>query len=102
LWSLLAAPAADVVVADCNAVDALTDESLLAQDLFAPGLRNIGTFEGAAMLAAPHPLLLHNTGNSFPTEGIRSAYQASGVPKKPRIESSQLSEDALVEWVSRL
>jgi len=102
LWALLAAPAADAVVADCNAVDALTDERLLAAEVFAPGLRNIGTFEGAAMLAAPHPLLLHNTGNSFPSDGIRSAYQASGVPKKPRIESSRLTDDALVDWVSKL
>jgi hypothetical protein len=102
LWTLLAAPAADAVVADCNAVDALTDERLLAPDLFAPGLRNIGTFEGAPMLATPHPLLLHNTGNSFPTEGIKSAFQASGSPRKPRIESGRLSDDALVDWISKM
>jgi hypothetical protein len=45
---------------------------------------------------------LHNTGTSFPTDGIRSAFQASGTPKKPRIESSHLSNDALVDWVSKL
>jgi len=102
LWTLMAAPAADAVAADCNTVDALTDEQLLATDLFAPGLRNIGTFEGAAMLAAPNPLLLHKTGKSFPTDGIRSAYQASGIPRKPRIESSRLTDDALVDWISKL
>ncbi len=102
LWALLAAPAADAVVADCYTVDALTDERLLAPDVFVPGLRNIGTFEGAAILAAPHPLLLHNTGNLFPTEGIRAAYQASGLPRKPRIETSRLADDALVDWVSKL
>jgi len=102
VWTLMAAPAADAVAADCNAVDALTDEHLLAPDLFAPGLRNIGTFEGAAMMAAPHPLLLHNTGVSFPSDGIRSAYQASGIPRKPRIESNRLPHDALVDWISKL
>jgi len=102
LWTLMAAPAADAVIADCNAVDVLTEERLLTLDVFAPGLRNIGTFEGAAMLAAPHSLLLHNTGNSFPTDGIRSAYQASGVPKKPRIEAVPVADDALVDWVSKL
>jgi hypothetical protein len=75
---------------------------LLVPDLFAPGLRNIGTFEGAAMLASPNPLLLHNTGSSFPTDGIRSAFQASGTPRKPRIEAGQLADDALVDWVSKL
>lgn len=102
LWSLMAAPAADAVMADCNAVDALTDERLLVPDLFAPGLRNIGTFEGAAMLAVPNLLLLHNTGSSFPADGIRSAYQASGTPKKPRVETGRLADDALVDWVSKL
>lgn len=102
IWTLMAAPAADAVAADCNAVDALTDEQLLATDVFAPGLRRIGTFEGAAMLAAPQPLLLHNTGNSFPTDGIRSAYQASGIPRKPRIESGRMTDDAVVDWISRL
>src|SRR6185503_9631407 len=52
-----------------------------------------GTFEGAAMLAAPHPLLLHNTGDKFPTDGIRSAYQAVRADKKLRTESAPLSSD---------
>lgn len=102
LWTLMAAPGANAVAADCNTVDALTDEQLLATDVFAPGLRNIGTFEGAAMLAAPNPLLLHNTGGSFPSNGIRSAYQASGIPRKPRIEAGRVADDALVDWISKL
>jgi dienelactone hydrolase len=102
LWALMAAPAADAVMADCNAVDALTDERLLAPDLFIPGLRNIGAFEGAAMLAAPNPLLLHNIGSTFPAGGIRSAYHASGTPRKPRIESGRLTDDSLVDWLSKL
>ena len=66
LWALLAAPAAGAVIADCDALEVASDEALLAPDLFCPGIRNIGTFEGGAMLAAPHPLLLHNTGTGFP------------------------------------
>src|SRR5207249_7019673 len=62
LWTLLAAPGADAVVADANATDTSNDQALLEPDLFSPGLRTIGTFEGGALLAAPHPLLLHNTG----------------------------------------
>ncbi len=100
-WTLLAAPGADAVVADGNAVDAMMDERLLGPDVFVPGLRVIGSFEGPAMLAAPQPLLLHNTGNSFPTEGIQSAYRAAGTGRKPRIESGRLSDDALVDWITR-
>jgi len=54
LWALLAAPAADVVVADVNNMDISDDQTLLDFNLFTPGLRNIGSFEGAALLAAPH------------------------------------------------
>ena len=102
LWALLAAPAADAVIADCEALDVSSDEALLTSGLFCPGIRNIGTFEGAAMLAAPHPLVLHNTGDKFPTDGIRSAYQAVRADKKLRTESAPLSEDALLEWASQL
>jgi hypothetical protein len=99
---LLAAPAADAVVADCSQVDATSDEVLLSHDLFCPGLRNLGTFEGAAMLAAPHPLLLHNVGEKFPTDGIRATYRALGASEKLRIETRKLSDEEIVEWISRL
>ncbi len=102
LWALLAAPAADAVIADCDGLDVSSDETLLATGLFCPGLRNLGTFEGAPMLAAPHPLLLHNTGDNFPTDGIRSAYRAARAGKQLRIETAPLPEDALLEWASKL
>jgi len=102
LWALLAAPAADAVISDCNAADVSNDEALLNTDLFCPGLRNIGTFEGAAMLAAPNALLMHNLGMNFPTAGIRSAYKASSGGKELRIEASALNAEALVDWVSKL
>jgi len=73
---------------------------LLAPDLLCPGIRNIGTFEGAAMLAAPHPLLLHNTGNQFLTDAIRAAYRALGASRKLRIESRKLSDDEIADWIS--
>lgn len=102
LWCLLAAPAADAVVADCDGLDVASDEALLAPELLCPGLRNIGTFQGAAMLAAPHPLLLHNTSNRFPTEDIRAAYAALGQTKRLRIESRRLTDDEIAEWIAGL
>jgi dienelactone hydrolase len=102
LWAVLAAPAADAVIADCAQLDVASDEALLAPDLFCPGIRNIGTFEGAAMLAVPHPLLLHNTGDKFPTDAIRATYRAYGASYRLRIESRKLGDDEIAEWISKL
>jgi Acetyl xylan esterase (AXE1) len=102
LWALLAAPAAGAVVADGARLDVRDDQALLAPDLFCPGIRNIGTFEAGAVLAAPHPLLLHNIGEDFPTEALRAAYRASGQKEKLRVVANSVPEQELVEWVSRL
>jgi hypothetical protein len=102
LWTSLAAPAADAVLADCDGLDPSSDETLLAPDWFCAGLRNLGTFEGAAMLAAPHPLLLHNTGDKFPTDSVRAAYQALGQTQRLRLENRRLTEDEVVAWISAL
>jgi hypothetical protein len=101
LWSLLAAPGAEAVIADCDQLAAASDEALLAPELFCPGIRNIGAFEGAAMLAAPHPVLLHNTGTAFTTDALRSTYQAIGSSEKFRAAAARLPDEELVTWVSQ-
>lgn len=90
LWALLAAPGADAVIADCDSLDLSDETTLLAPDLFCPGILAMGGFETAAMLAAPHPLLLHNTGPNFPTKTLLAAYSASGVLGKVRIDVGTL------------
>jgi hypothetical protein len=101
LWALLAAPGAGTVIADCDQLDVASDEALLAPDLFCPGIRNIGTFEGAAMLAAPHPILMHNTGGAFATESLRATYQAIGATDKLRVAAARLPDEELVSWLSQ-
>src|SRR5258706_10559417 len=98
---VLAAPAADAVLADCNNLDVSCDEALLAPDLFCPGIRRLGAFEGAAMLAAPHPLLLFNTGTNFSTATVRSTYKAIGAKAALRVEPDALSDKQLVQWISQ-
>jgi dienelactone hydrolase len=100
LWALLAAPAAEGVVADCDGVDSAGDTLLLEQDLFVPGLRRIGAFEGAAALAAPNPLLLHHTGKSFATHWLRAAYAA--VKADYRESENRLDEAEILDWLARL
>ena len=99
LWALLAAPAVGAVIADCNQTDVTSDETLLAPDLFCPGIRRIGSFEGGAILAAPQPLLLHNTGTNFPTLSLRTAYRALGATDKLRVVAARLPQEELLKWV---
>ena len=102
LWALVAAPGAQAVIADCNTFDVADESALLASDLFCPGILALGGFEGVAMLAAPHPLLLHNTGSSFSTTTLRSAYDGSGFMGKMGVVSSHLPEPELAAWAANL
>lgn len=102
LWSLLAAPAADAVIADCDGLNVADDEQLLQPDLFCPGIRNLGTFEGVAMLAAPHPLSLHNIGRQFPYENVRRVYKATGAPGKFQAETTRLTPEGLAVLAAQL
>jgi dienelactone hydrolase len=102
LWAILAAPAVDAVVADCNALDSSSDAALLTAELFVPGLRKIGAFEGVARLAAPNPVLLHNTGEKFTANGLRETYAAVKAAKSFRQEPAQLNDDAIARWIADL
>lgn len=101
LWALMAAPGAEAVAADADGLDAGSDGALLAPDLFVPGVRRIGGFAGPAAFAAPHPLLLHNTGTHFDTSLVRAAYAAAHSEKAFRESADRLSDDALAEWLAR-
>jgi hypothetical protein len=102
LWALLAAPAADAVSADCDALDSTDESALLAPNLFCPGILALGGFEGAAMLAAPHPLLLHNSGSKFSTASLRSSYSASGIADAIQITPGRLNDQAIATWAAKL
>src|SRR5439155_13158373 len=57
-------------VCSSDLLDLSNDEALLNEDLFAPGLRKMGAFAGAAALATPHPLLLHKIGRASCRERV--------------------------------
>jgi hypothetical protein len=102
IYCLLAAPAAEAVVADGDGFASDNDDALLEAALVCPGIRNIGTYQGGAMLVAGHPLLLHNTQKKFSTSDIESAYQAAHAERKLRIEAAMLKDEGIAEWLSRL
>ena len=97
LYALLAAPGADAVIADCNELDLSNESNLLAPDLFCPGILAMGGFEGAAILAVPHPLFLYRAGQNFPTDSLASAFKAAGVPGKLRIAVGNQTDSELAE-----
>lgn len=102
LWAMLAAPAADAVVADCDELEIASDAALLQADLFIPGLRKIGAFSGAANLAAPHPVLLHNTGEKFSTAPVQEVYSALNSDNAFSGSKNRLGEEALANWITGL
>lgn len=102
LWAMLAAPASDSVVADCVQFDSTNDRELLAQDLFAPGLRKLGGFEGIVAITATNPLLLHNVGEKFTTSFLGKVYRGMHTPELFRRETAALGDDQIAEWISKL
>lgn len=101
-WALLASPAADAVVGNCRGLDTSRDESLLHADVFCPGLRALGGLQGAALLASPHPLYLHNTGKAFATEHLAAAYEGLNAPEKLMINPNPSSSREILSWLLRL
>jgi hypothetical protein len=102
LWALLAAPAADAVVADVEGLDTSSDQLLLAPDLFAPGLRRMGGFEGAAMLAAPNPLFMHRTGLNFSTTWIRDLYDGLHASSHLEIAKEVRNDERIADWIQNV
>ncbi len=102
LWAMLAAPAADALVADCAQFDSTSDQSFLARDIFSPGLRKLGGFEGVAAINTGNPLLLHNVGNKFTTNYLHKVYKGMHVPELFRAETAALNEEQIAAWISEL
>ena len=102
LWTMLAAPGADAIVADADGWQDTGDDTWLAPDLFVPGIRNLGGLDGVLALAAPHPILVHNTGAGFTAEVTRTAYAKSGEKNKSRLEKKIVPENELVRWIAGL
>ena len=99
LWALMAAPGADSVAADCARLPSHDEQSLLASDVYCPGIMTLGSFQGAAILAAPRSLLLHNTGSEFKTEYLRAAYGAAKAAANLTSEPRQVPDTQIASWI---
>lgn len=102
LWSLLAAPAADAIIADCDQFDSTSTEAFQTAELFVPGILRIGGFAGVASRAAPRPMLVHNASSRFDAEPIARAYSSVNASHTLRREAQRMNDEAIVKWISEL
>lgn len=98
MWAVLAAPAAHAVIADGAQLDVSNDFVLLDSDLFLPGIRRLGGFEGVASLAAPNPLYLHNLHARFGKRWIEDVYGAGRAQAVLRCSSSPSDTRQIIAW----
>ena len=102
LWCLLARGVADGVArtaVDVSKFDADEDEEWLDR-LYIPCIRRAGDFRTAGALAAPNPLLIHNTGGRFKTDWIADVYRAMGAEEALTVRRERMSEGEIVEWIA--
>lgn len=101
LWALLASPAFDGTVADCNSTDLTNDDAMLTPELYAPCLRKMGDFGTAGILASSKPLLLHNEGSKFPASlKIVNAYKVSGSLDRVKFKTSLAEDKEIIQWMT--
>ena len=103
LWCLLArglAPEIGRAAVDAGQFDCSSDDSFL-RELFAPGLRRIGDLRTAMALAAPSPLLVHNTGERFETAWIEEVYRSLGRVGALQILKEKTADAQIAKWLEQ-
>jgi len=99
LWALAAARLADATLADAGNLDVADDAAMSAPELFVPGIRLLGGFDGAVALAAPKPLNLHNVGQRFTTAWVEASYAAAGKPEALRVSREPINDTQRFRWI---
>lgn len=101
IWCLLASPVADGVAADLAGVDVNAPARLLESDLFVPGLLKFGGVPTVMGLAAPRPMLVHQTAGLLNTGWAESAYRSVRASGALRAETRQLGDAEVARWIDR-
>ncbi len=74
------------------------DDSRYLRSLYAPGLRRVGDLRSAAMLIAPQPLCMFNTGDDPSALEIAEGYGAVGAPLK--LQKGGLTPQQIIGWLT--
>jgi len=102
IWCLLAAGLAkDLgrVATDLAGFDTASEDEW-QQRAFVPGICRLGGLRTAAALAAPIPLYIFNAHEGFDAGWVAQAYKAAGAEHVLRVDRSQPSEEALIQWLA--
>lgn len=105
LWCLLARALARTsaglnrIAVDAARFDSTSDQEFLDR-LFCPHLRAAGDFVTAAALIAPSPLLIHNSGRRFATDGIARVYRAAGAADRLTTSAGAAPAAGLAAWLT--
>ena len=102
LWALLArglSPCVERAVIDVDGFD-VADYQRWLTDMFVPGLRCVGGFDTAGILAAPARLVIHYAKDVFDTAWISDVYLALDAEDALTIKDEQASEDDVLSWLT--
>ena len=77
----------------------IAEDASYVDRLFIPGLRKAGDFRSALALAAPSPTLIHNAGGVFRASECQDLYRLLGGEDALIVQDTELSPDAIVEWL---
>lgn len=102
LWSLLAAPAADAVIADAQRFDSDNDAAWTRPKMIVPAIHRMGGFNAPLLLAAPNPVFVHNTGNLFETDVLEKSYNNIAAPASLKISADPTPDEELLKWIKAL
>lgn len=101
LWCLMArafCPKPVRTAVNLNRFD-VDDDRCWQSKFLVPAVRSAGDVRSAVALTAPSPLLIHNTGPSFPTRWARTAYRAAGHPDHLQLNQRRLSWVTVRDWI---
>jgi hypothetical protein len=68
-------------------------------EVFVPGLRTVGDFEGVAALAAPNPVLLVADYQKFSTGWLKDVYHSVHADRAVRVDYAWPKDEEVVKWV---
>ena len=95
IWSMLAAPVADGVVADAGEFRNV-EEDWIKQSYFAPGVMALGGVDGTLAIAAPAPAMISA---KFRPQIAQATYKATGDEKKLILAEGPLTSEKILSFL---
>ena len=83
--------------------EAVDDDAFwIRRENLIPDIRRIGGLNGPLLLAAPHPVFLHNTGSLFPVATLFQTYRGLGATGSLHLQPDRAADKAVLDWIRTL